>query len=95
VFDVYTVSVIPSPYGLLTVMSAPPFQHRGARPKTTGPPSNVKYARMACEFSDFKTANSIRRHMIRVHNLACDTLVQERSFPHVGCHASPERQGIV
>jgi len=82
-FDVYTVSIIPSPYGLLTVMSAPPFQRRGARPKTTGPPSNVKYACVACKFSDFKTAYSTRRHMIRVHNLACATLVQGRSFPHV------------
>jgi len=25
-----------------------------------------------------------RRHIIRVHNLACDTLVQGRPFPHVG-----------
>jgi len=83
-FDVYTVSIIPSIFGLLTVMSAPPFHHRGARPKTTGPPSNITYACIACQFSDFKTAHSLRRHLIRVHNLAGDTLVQGRPFPHVG-----------
>jgi len=82
-FDVYTVSTIPSLYGILTVMSAPPSHHWGARPKITGPPSNVKCACVACEFSDFKTAHSLR-HMIRVHNIACDTLVQGKPFPHVG-----------
>jgi len=83
-FDVFTVSIIPSVYGSLTVMSAPPSHYIGARPKTTGTPSNIKYACVACEFSDFKTAHSLRRHMIRVHNLACDTLVQGRLIPHVG-----------
>jgi len=34
VFDFYTVSTISSPFGPLTVMSAPPPHHRGARPKT-------------------------------------------------------------
>jgi len=36
-FDVYTVSIIPSIFGSLTVMSAPRSHHPGARPKTTGP----------------------------------------------------------
>jgi len=83
-FDVYTESIIPSLFGSLTVMSALPSHHRRARPKTTGPPSDIKYTCIACAFSDFKTAHSLRRHMIRVHNLACDTLVQGRLFPHVG-----------
>jgi len=83
-FDVYTVSIVPSVFGLLTVMSAPPSHHRGARPKTIGPPSNLKYACVACQFSNFKTAHSLRRHIFRVQNLACDTLVQRRPFPHVG-----------
>jgi len=43
-FDVYTVSIISSLFGSLTVMSAPPSHHRGARPETTGPPNNIKYA---------------------------------------------------
>jgi len=83
-FDVYTVSILSSPFGPLTVKSALPPHHRGARPKTTGPTTNVKYACVACEFSDFKSAPSLRRHMIRVHNIACDTLVQGRPFPHIG-----------
>jgi len=33
-FDVYTVSTLSSPFGPLTVMSAPPLHYRGARPKT-------------------------------------------------------------
>jgi len=85
-FDVYTVSILPSPFGPLTVISALPPHHRGARPKTTGPTANVKYACVACAFDEFKTAHSLRQHMIRVHNIACDTLVQGRTFPHVGYH---------
>jgi len=82
-FDVYTVSTLSSPLGILPVMSAPSSHHRGARPKATGPTSNVKYACIACNFSDFKAAHSLHRHMICVHNLGCDTLVQGRPFPHV------------
>jgi len=62
VFDFYTVTTSPSPYGLLTAMSAPPYQHRGARPKTTV--TQVKYACVACDFSDFMTAHSLWRHLI-------------------------------
>jgi len=83
-FDVYTVSTLSSPFGPLTVMSAPPPHHRGAHPKTTGPPIDISYACVACPIKDFKTAHSLRRHMVRIHNLACDTLVQGRPFPHVG-----------
>jgi len=83
-FDVYTVSTISSPFGPLTVMSTPPPHHRGARPKTNMATTNVKYACVACTFKDFKTAHSLRRHMIRVDNLACDTLVRGGPFPHVG-----------
>jgi len=36
-FDICTVSTLSSPFGILTVMSAPPSHHQGARPKTTGP----------------------------------------------------------
>jgi len=83
-FDVDTVSTLSSSFRILTAMSAPLSHPRGARPKTTGPPSNLKYACVACKFSNFKTAHSFRRHMIYVHNLACDTLVQGRPFPHIG-----------
>jgi len=41
VFDVYAVTIVPSPYGLLTEMSAHPNHHRGARPKTPSP--RLKY----------------------------------------------------
>jgi len=41
-FDVYTVSTLSSPFGLLTIMSAPPPHHRGARPKTTMSTASVK-----------------------------------------------------
>jgi len=84
VFDVYTVSIIPSPYGLLTAMSVPPSHHRGAQPKDTVSAPRVRYACVACEFEDFKTAHSLRRHMIQIHNIACDTLVKGRTFAHVG-----------
>jgi len=83
-FDVYTVSTLSSLFGPLTVMSAPPTHHQGARPKTKRSTVNVSFACVACKFSDFKTTHSLRRHMIRVHNLACDTLVQGRPFPYVG-----------
>jgi len=84
VFDVYTVSIINFPYGPLTTMSAtPPYPH-GARPKDTTPAPRVRYACVAGEFEDFKNAHSLRRHMVQVHNLACDTLVQGRPFPHFG-----------
>jgi len=72
-FDVYTVTITPYPYGLLTEMSAPPHQHRGARPKTTVPTARVRYACVACEFSDFQTAHSLRRHVVQVHDLSSDT----------------------
>jgi len=84
VFDVYTVSTIYSPYKLWTEMSAHPTHHRGARPKTTVPTPQVRYACVACSFKDFKTAHSLRRHMIQVHNISCDTLVQGRPFSHIG-----------
>jgi len=84
VFGVYTVSTLSFPFRPLTVMSVPPPHHRGARPKTTISTTNVKYACVACTFKDFKTAHSLRRHIIWVHNLACDTLDQGRPFPHVG-----------
>jgi len=84
VCDVYTVSTILSPYGTLTVMSVLPPPHRGARPKTTVLASKVRYACVACEFENFKTAHSLRRHMVKMHNLACDTLVQRQPFPHLG-----------
>jgi len=84
VFDVYTVTTENSQYGLLTGMSAPHNHHRGDRPKTTATAPQVKYACVACDFSDFKTAHSLRPHMIQVHNISCDTLVQGRPFPRVG-----------
>jgi len=84
VFHVYTVNTSISQYGLLTEMSSPPSQHRGARPKTTVPGLPVKYACVMCYFSDFKTAHSLRRHLIQVHNLSCDTIVQSHPFPHTG-----------
>jgi len=84
IFDVYTVSTLSSPFELLTIMSAPPPQHQGARPKTRTSAPRVKYVCDACAIEAFKTAHSLRRHMIRVHNLACDTLVQGQPFPHVG-----------
>jgi len=84
VFHVYTVSTLSSPLGPLTAMSTPPPHYRGAHPKTTTSTTSVKHACVACAFEDFKTAHSQRRHMIRVHSLACDTLVQGRLFPHVG-----------
>jgi len=83
-FDVYTVYIINSTYELWTTMSALPPHHRGARPKTTLPALRVRYACVACEFENFKTAQSLRRHMVQFHNLACDTLVQGRPFPHLG-----------
>jgi len=33
-------------------------------------------------FLRFKTAHSLRRHLIQVHNLSCDTIVQGHSFLH-------------
>jgi len=84
VFDVYTVTISPSPYALLTEMSAPHYQHRGARPKTTVTAPKVKNACVACDFFDFKTARSFCRHLIQVHNLSCDTIVQGCPFPNTG-----------
>jgi len=84
VFDVYTVTTIPSPYRLRTEMSAPSPHHHGARPKTITPTPTIRYACVAYFFEDFKTAHSLRCHMIQVHNIACDTLFQGRPFPHVG-----------
>jgi len=84
VFDVYTVSIINSPYGPLTTMSAPPPYPRGARPKDNMPASRVRYACVACEFEHFKTAHSLHCHMVQVHNLAFDTLVQGQPFTHLG-----------
>jgi len=84
VLDCYTVSIITFPYSPLTIMSAPPPHHRGARPRDTPPAPRVRYACVACEFEDFQFAHSLRRHMVRIHNLACDTLVQGRPFPHLG-----------
>jgi len=46
--------------------------------------SGIKYAYVACDFFDFKIAHSLQRHLIQVHNLLCDTIVQGRSFPHIG-----------
>jgi len=51
-------------------MSAPPPHHRGARPRDTPHAPRVRYACVACEFEDFQSAHSIRRHMVRIHNLA-------------------------
>jgi len=84
VFDVYTVTVVTSPFGPLTEMSAHPNHPRGVRPKTTVATPKVRYACVACEFEDFKTAHSLRRHLIQIPNISCDTLVQGRPFPHVG-----------
>jgi len=84
VFDVYTVTTSIFLYRLFTEMSSPPPQHCSARPKTTVPGLQVKYACVACNFYDFKTAHSLRRHLIQVHNLSCDTIVQGRPFPHTG-----------
>jgi len=79
----YTVSTLSFSFGPLTDKSAPPPHHRGARPKTTRTTVSINYECVACPFKDFKNAHSLRRHMIRVHNLACDTLVQGRPFPHI------------
>jgi len=84
VFDVYTVTVVTSPFGPLTEMSAHPSHPRGARPKTTIATPKVRYACVACEFQDFKTTHSLRRHLIQIHNISCNTLVQGRPFPHLG-----------
>jgi len=84
VFDCYTVSVSSSTYRLLTVMSAPPPHHRGARPRDTPPAPRVRYVCVACELEDFQSAHNLHRQMVRIHNIACDTLVQGRPFPHLG-----------
>jgi len=84
VFDVYTVPILPSPYGPFATMSAPPPHHRGARTRDTTPAPRVRYACVACEFEDFQSALSFRRHIVHIHNIACDTLIQGRPFPHLG-----------
>jgi len=53
-FDVYTVSTLSSPFGPLTVMSAPPPHRRGAHPKTKRPTVNVNDECVTCPFKDFK-----------------------------------------
>jgi len=82
IFDVYTVSTLSSPFELLTIMSTPPPQHRGARPKTRTSAPRVKYACVACAFEDFKTAHSLRRHMIRVQTLPV-TLLSRDDHSHM------------
>jgi len=84
VFDVYTVTLVTSPFGLLTEMSVHPTHPQSARPKTTIATPKVRYACVVCHFEDFKTAHSLRRHLIQFHNILCDTIVQGRLFPHVG-----------
>jgi len=84
VFDVYAVTFVTSPFGIQTEMYLPPTHPQGARLKTTTVTPKIRYACVVCDFQDFKTAHSLRRHLIQIHNLSCDTLVQGRSFPHVG-----------
>jgi len=84
VFDVYTVTVVTFPFGPLTEMSAHPNHPCGARPKTTVATPKVRYACVACGFEDFKMAHSLRQHLIQIHNISCDNLVQVRPFPYVG-----------
>jgi len=78
------VTFVTSPFGILTEMAAPPPHPSGARPKTTVATPKIRYACVVCDFEDFKTAHSLRRHLIQFHTLSCDTIVQGCPFPHVG-----------
>jgi len=84
VFDCDAVAIIQSEYGPLTVMSACQPPHRGARPTEPLSVPRIRYACIACQFDNFQSAHSLRRHLAKIHDLGCDTLVNGRSFPHVG-----------
>jgi len=104
VFDCYTVSIIQSEYGRLTVMSSRQPPHRGARPKDTLTVPRLRYACVACQSEDFLSAHSLHCHLVRIHDFGCDTLVNGRPFSHTGYimrranarerHDPPRRGGI-
>jgi len=84
VFDCDAVSIIQSEYVPLTVMSSRQPPYRGARPKEPLSVPHIRYSCVACDFEDFQSAHSLRRHLVRIHDLGCDTIVKGRPFPHIG-----------